>query len=189
MTESNQEKLKRVRRPRVHITYNVETEDGREIKELPFVMGIIGDFSGNLAEELPPLEERNFVEINRDNFDDVMRRMNVGLKLEDVENTIKGDKSTFNLELKFKSIRDFEPANIVQQVKPLRELLEMRNRLRDLASKVDRSAELDSILEKVLKNTDDLQKLSAELAAAAAKPGDNKGSASDSEPGDSPKGS
>jgi type VI secretion system protein ImpB len=186
MAESYQEKLKRVRKPRVHITYDVETEGAKVIKELPFVMGIIGDFSGHPAKALPPLEERKFVEINRDNFDDVMRRMNVRLEMK-VDDTIKGDDKQLAVELVFNSLRDFEPASIIQQVEPLRKLLDMRNRLRDLASKADRSAELENILEKVLKNTDDLQKLSAELGASGGAGGG--GSASDTEPGGDQRGS
>src|SRR3954454_746754 len=100
MPESVQEKLKRVRKPRVHITYDVETEGARVVKELPFIVGVIGDFSGNPTKELPPLEERKFIEINRDNFDDVMTRMSVGLRLR-VENTIKGDDTEIPVELTF----------------------------------------------------------------------------------------
>jgi type VI secretion system protein ImpB len=165
VAESYQEKLKRVRKPRVHITYDVETEGAKVIKELPFVMGVIGDFSGNPTKELPPLEERKFIEINRDNFDDVMARMNVGLRMR-VENKIKDDNTEIPVELTFNSLSDFEPASVIQKVEPLRKLLETRNRLRDLASKVDRSAELENILEQVLKNTDDLQRLSTELAGS-----------------------
>jgi type VI secretion system protein ImpB len=180
MPESYQEKLKRVRKPRVHITYDVETEGARVVKELPFVMGVIADLSGQPTKELPPLEERKFIEINRDNFDVVMKRMNVGLRMR-VENTIKGDNTELPVELKFNSLSDFEPASIVQQVEPLRRLLEMRDRLRDLGSKVDRSAELEGILEKVLKNTDELEKLSAALGASGEARGG--GSAPETQPG------
>jgi type VI secretion system protein ImpB len=185
MAESYQEKLKRVRKPRVHITYDVETEGAKVIKELPFIMGIIGDFSGNPTKELPPLEERKFVEINRDNFDDVMKRMDVGLRVR-AENTLRGDNTEIPIELTFNSLRDFEPASVIQQVEPLRKLLDMRNRLRDLASKVDRSAELENILEQVLKNTEDLQRLSAELGGESKA---NDGSVSGTEPGGSSRGS
>jgi type VI secretion system protein ImpB len=163
MPESTQEKLKRVRSPRVHITYNVETEGARVVKELPFVMGVIGDFSGSHpTQELRPLEDRKFVEVNRDNIDAVMKRMAPGVQMR-AENTIAGDGTTIPVQLTFNSMSDFEPAQIIQQVEPLRKLLESRNRLRDLMSKVDRSAELEGILEKVLKNRGDLQKLVEEL--------------------------
>ena len=163
MSESYHEKLKRVRPPRVHITYEVETEGARVVKELPFVMGVIGDFSGSHpTQELKPLEERKFIDINRDNFDSVMKRMGPGVQIR-VENTIEGNGTTIPVQLAFNSLTDFEPASIVQQVEPLKRLLETRNRLRDLASKVDRSAELEGILEQVLKNTSDLQQLSTEL--------------------------
>jgi type VI secretion system protein ImpB len=181
MPESTQEKLKRVRTPRVHITYEVETDGARIIKELPFVMGVIGNFSGSHpTQELRPLEERKFVEINRDNFDNVMKRMGPGLETR-VENTIEGNGTTFSVQLAFNSLSDFEPANIIQQVEPLKKLLETRNHLRDLISKVDRSAELEGILEQVLKNTEDLEKLSTELGvkAAAGTPSDGEGPADD----------
>jgi len=163
MPESVHEKLKRVRTPRVHITYEVETDGAKIIKELPFVMGVIGNFSGSHpTQELRPLEERKFVEINRDNFDNVMKRMSPGLETR-VENTIEGNGTTIPVQLAFNSLSDFEPASIIQQVEPLKKLLETRNHLRDLISKVDRSAELENILEQVLKNSGDLQKLSSEL--------------------------
>ncbi len=163
MPESTQEKLQRVRRPRVHLKYEVETEDATVIKELPFVMGVLGDFSGtHPTQPLKPLEDRKFAEINRDNFDEVMRKMGPGLNMQ-VEDTVKGDGKTFGVQLAFNSLSDFEPANIIKQVEPLKKLLETRNRLRDLISKVDRSTELEGILEKVLKDPADLAKLSSEL--------------------------
>jgi type VI secretion system protein ImpB len=181
MPESIQQKLKRVRAPRVHLTYEVETEGARVVKELPFVMGVVADFSGNPTKPLQPLEDRKFIEVNRDNFDDVMKRMNPGLNMR-VPNTIKGDNTEIPVELTFNSMSDFEPANVIRQVEPLQKLLEMRNRLRDLASKVDRSAELEGILEQVLQNTDDFKKLSSELGQAK-EAGGSANPASDSESG------
>jgi type VI secretion system protein ImpB len=163
MPESYQEKLKRVRAPRVHLTYEVETDGARVVKELPFVMGVIGNFSGtHPTQELRPLKDRQFIEINRDTFDTVMKRMGPGVQMR-VENTIEGNGTTIPVQLAFNSLADFEPASVIQQVEPLKKLLETRNRLRDLISKVDRSAELENILEQVLKNTGDLKKLSSEL--------------------------
>src|SRR5215475_5160689 len=101
MPESLHEKLKRVRSPRVHITYEVETDGARVIKELPFVVGVLGNFSGSHpTKELRPLEERKFIEINRDNFDDVMRRMGPGVEMR-VENTIEGNGTTIPVNLSF----------------------------------------------------------------------------------------
>jgi len=151
--------------------YEVETEGAKVIKELPFVMGVIGNFSGSHpTQKLDPLEERKFIEISRDNFDPVMKRMTPGVQMR-VENTIEGDGTMLPVQLAFNSLSDFEPANVIQQVEPLKRLLDTRNRLRDLISKVDRSAELEGILEQVLKNTDDLQRLSSELGAAAPRGG------------------
>jgi type VI secretion system protein ImpB len=162
--ESVHDKLKRVRKPRVHITYEVETEGSAEVKELPFVIGVMGDFSGDPTEELKPLGERKFIQIDRENFDAVMQRMAPGLKLR-VENTLKGDGSEMPVELKFESMDDFEPGRIVQQVEPLRKLLETRNKLRDLMSKADSSEKLESLLEQILQDHGQLAALRAELGS------------------------
>src|SRR5262249_28754981 len=145
MGASIHDKLGRVRPPRVHITYQVETEGAVVEKELPFVVGVLGDFSGNPTEPLKPLTDRKFIQIDRDNFNDVMARMTPGLNLK-VENTLKGDGSEMSVQLKFNSLEDFEPGKLVQQVEPLRKLLETRNKLRDLLTKVDRSEDLESSL-------------------------------------------
>lgn len=166
MVESVQKKLSRVRKPRVHITYDVETEGATLQKELPFVVGVLGDFSGDPAQPLRPLRERKFIEINRDNFDDVMARMTPTVKMR-VENTLADDGSELAVDLTFKSISEFEPGQVVNQVEPLRNLLGTRNRLRDLMSKIDSSLELEELLDKVLQNADDLNKLSAELGTDA----------------------
>lgn len=162
MAESVQQKLKRVRAPRVHITYDVETEGAEVRKELPFVVGVLGDFSGKPYEPLKPLRDRKFIQIDRDNFDGVMERMTPGVEFK-VENTLAGDDSLLPVSLKFKSMADFEPAAIVAQVEPLRKLLAVRDKLRDLMSKVDRSEELEGILEEVLQNTEKLDELSKQL--------------------------
>ena len=156
------DKLSRVRKPRVHISYEVETEGGSVKKELPFVVGVMGDFSGDPTEPLKPIKDRKFIQIDRDNFDNVMARVTPGLKLK-VDNTLAGDGSQMAVDLKFQSMQDFEPASIVDQVEPLKKLLETRNSLRDLLTKADRSEDLEGLLERVLKNTDDLKEVSKEL--------------------------
>lgn len=161
--ESIHSKLSRVRKPRVHITYDVETEGAVVQKELPFVVGVMGDFAGQNTESLKPLKDRRFVQIDRDNFDDVLKRMNPKLSFK-VENKLSNDGSEFLVDLEFKSMSDFEPAAIVNQVEPLERLMATRNKLRDLMTKIDRSEELENILEKVLNNDSDLQQLAKELA-------------------------
>jgi type VI secretion system protein ImpB len=156
------DRLGRVRTPRVHIKYEVFTNGAVEEKELPFVVGVVGDFSGNPTEPLKPLKDRKFIQIDRDNFNEVMTRMTPGLNLR-VENTLKGDGSEMAVQLKFNSMEDFEPANVANQIEPLRKLLETRNKLRDVLVKIDRSDELEGILERVLQNTEELKKLQAEL--------------------------
>lgn len=156
------EKLERVRKPRVHIKYEVETEGAMVVKELPFVVGVLGDFSGNPTQPLKPFGERKFVQIDRDNFDDVMRRMSPGLNIT-VKNTLQNDGSDLAVNLKFESMDDFLPGSVVKQVPALKALLDARNELRDLLSKADRSEELEQLLEDILQNNTDLSKLVAEL--------------------------
>jgi type VI secretion system protein ImpB len=162
MSASIHEKLSRVRKPRVHIKYEVETEGAQVERELPFVMGIMGEFSGDPTKPLPSLTDRKFVQIDRDNFNDVMARIGPGLNLK-VDNTLAGDGTQMAVELKFNSIEDFEPGRIVEQVPALKALMETRNKLRDLMSKVDRSEELESLLEQVLQNEGELKSLSGQL--------------------------
>lgn len=162
MSESVHQKLKRVRKPRVHITYDVETEGAVVEKELPFVVGVVGDFSGHPVEKLKPLKDRKFIQIDRDNFDGVMKRMTPGLNIR-VENTLSDDGTEMPVQLKFESLSDFEPTQVAKQVEPLRKLLETRDKLRDLLTKIDRSEDLENVLEQVLQNTEDLKKLSSEL--------------------------
>lgn len=163
--ESIHKKLERVRKPRVHITYEVETEGAMVLKELPFVVGVMGDFSGDPTEPLKPLKDRKFVQVDRDNFDEIMARMTPGANFR-VENTLKGDGSEIAVSLKFNSLADFEPAKIVEQIEPLKKLLDTRNKLRDLLTKADRSDELEALLERVLQDTEQLKTLSKELGVS-----------------------
>ncbi|MBP0578258.1 type VI secretion system contractile sheath small subunit [Labrys portucalensis] len=160
--ESVHAKLERVRKPRVHIKYEVETEGAMVVKELPFVVGVLGDFSGNPTQPLKPFGERKFVQIDRDNFDDVMRRMTPGLNIA-VENTLADDGTDLAVNLKFESMEDFEPGAIVNQVPALKALLDARNQLRDLMSKADRSEDLERLLENILQNQSDIKQLVGEL--------------------------
>ena len=162
MSDSIHDKLKRVRKPRVHITYDVETGGAEQTKELPFVMGVMGDYSGDNTENKKSLKERKFVNIDRDNFNQVMGNVNPTVSMK-VENTLAGDDSEMAVDLSFKSMDDFDPAAIVNQVDPLKQLLEARNKLRDLMSKADRSEELEGILEDILQNTDKVTSISEEL--------------------------
>jgi type VI secretion system protein ImpB len=160
------DKLERVRKPRVHITYQVETEGAQVERELPFVVGVLGDFSGDPTEPLKPLKERKFIQIDRDNFNDVMARLTPGLNLK-VENTLAGDGSQIAVDLKFRSMEDFEPAAVVNQVPALKKLQETRNQLRDLMTKIDRSEDLEKVLERVLKNSDELKQMNTALGGEA----------------------
>ena len=159
------DKLSRVRKPRVHITYDVEMEGAVVQKELPFVVGVLGDFSGDPSEPLKPLNERKFIQIDRDNFDQVLARMTPGLKMK-VDNTLADDGSEMSVDLSFKSMEDFEPAAVGNRVEPLRKLMEARNQLRDLLSKADRSENLESLLEQILSNQEQLKSLGEQLGVS-----------------------
>ncbi len=156
------EKLSRVRKPRVHIKYEVETEDAVIEKELPFVVGVLGDFSGDGRKNLKPLKERKFTQIDRDNFHDVMAKQQPELDLR-VENTLTGDGSELTLNLKFNSLEDFEPENLVNHIPQLKALKQARDHLRDLLAKSDRSDKLEQILEEALQNPEKLANLAKDL--------------------------
>ncbi len=162
MNNSRQGWVGRNRPPRVQITYDVEIGDAVEKKELPFVVGVMSDLSGQPAEPLPKLKNRRFVEIDRDNFSEVMDSMSPRLDLS-VRDTLKGS-GNLKIELGFKSMDDFHPESIVEQVPRLKKLLEARGQLRDLLAKLDGNDELDSVLEQIVSNTDELKKVQAEAA-------------------------
>ena len=154
--ESTQQKLSRVRPPRVQITYDVEIGDAIETKELPFVLGVLGDYSGQPKTELPKLKERKFVAVDRDNFDEALKGMAPRLTLQ-VENTLKNDDSRLSVELNFAKLEDFEPQSIVNQVDPLRQLLEIRTRLSDLRNKIIGNDKLEELLDQIVRDTDKLE--------------------------------
>jgi type VI secretion system protein ImpB len=160
--ESTQHKLDRVRSPRVHITYDVEIGGAIENKELPFVLGALGDYSGMPEEQLPRVRDRKFVEIDRDNFDQVLAAMKPRLAYR-VDNKLTSDGGKMGVEINFKSLDDFHPDSVVQQVEPLRKLVEARKKLSDLLSKMDGNDKLEQILNDIVTNTGAQQQLSAAL--------------------------
>ena len=170
MSDSIHDKLKRVRKPRVHITYDVETNGAVQEKEIPFVMGVMGDYSGDNADK-KPLKDRKFSQIDRDNFNEVMGNVAPQVNLK-VENTLADDGSEISVDLGFKNMEDFEPQNIVEKVDPLKKLMETRNKLRDLLTKADRSEDLENLLEEVLSNADSLASLQGELGPDEENKGD-----------------
>lgn len=160
--ESIQHKLDRVRPPRVHITYDVEIGGAIENKELPFVLGVLGDFSGQPDEPLPRVKDRKLIEIDRDNFDQVLAAMKPRLAYR-VENKLTNDGSKMGVELRFKSMDDFHPDSVVQQVEPLRKLVEARQRLSDLLSKMDGNDKLETILNEIASDAGAQAQLSSAL--------------------------
>jgi len=162
--ESTQHKLDRVRAPRVQITYDVEVGDAIEIKELPFVMGVLGDFTGQPTEPLPRIKDRKFVEVNPDNFDSVLANMKPHLAFS-VENKLSEDPNAGNLkvDLNFKSLDDFAPEAVARQIGPLRELLELRDRLTDLRGSMQGNDKLEEMLREAVTDKDKLAKLRSEM--------------------------
>ncbi|MGZ5431588.1 MAG: type VI secretion system contractile sheath small subunit [Thermoanaerobaculia bacterium] len=160
MSESTQKKLTRIRPPRVQITYDVETGGAIEKKELPLIVGILADLAGKQENPMVPIKARKFVEIDRDNFNDVLASIGPRLALQ-VDNKLKADDTKMNVELRFKKLDDFRPEQLVLQVEPLRKLFEARQRLNDLLAKLDGNDDLDVLLQDVAANTESQQQIKA----------------------------
>jgi type VI secretion system protein ImpB len=164
MANSTQKKLERVRPPRIQIAYEVETGGAIEMKELPFLMGVLGDFSGNPSEPLARLKDRKFVEISPDNFDDTLASMKPRLQFA-VDNKLSDDPNAprLGVELNFRSMDDFSPEAVARQVGPLRELLDLRTELANLRANLQTNEKLDEVLQETFGDADKMAKLKAEL--------------------------
>jgi len=165
--ESIQKKLTRVRPPRVQISYDVHVGDAIEIKELPFVLGVMGDFTGQPTGDVKRLKDRRFVDVNPDNFDAVLEEMRPHLAYS-VENKLSEDPNAGDLkvDLNFRSLEDFEPEQVARQIRPLRELLELRGKLSDLRGTLQTNEKLDQVLMDAVSNTEKLDKLRSEMGGA-----------------------
>ncbi|MEJ2899015.1 type VI secretion system contractile sheath small subunit [Acinetobacter sp. NS-4] len=159
--ESVQKKLQRIRPPRVQLTYDVEVGDSKEIKELPFVVGVLGDFSAASELEKTKLKDKKFINVDLDNIDEVMQSLAPRAAFQ-VENTLTEEGGRMSVDLTFNAMQDFRPENVVQQVDPLRKLVEARERLTDLRNKISNNERLEDLLDEILKNTDQVRKLSVE---------------------------
>jgi type VI secretion system protein ImpB len=164
--DSIQKRLERVRPPRVQLTYDVEIGDAIEQKELPFVVGVMGDFSGNPKEPLPKLRDRKFVNVDLDNFDEVMKGT-APRAVYRVKNELSPEGGEFAVDLTFEKLDDFRPEAVVQKVEPLRKLLEARTKLADLRNKLAGNEKLEDILNDVLTSTEKLAELSKAAEADA----------------------
>lgn len=169
--ESSQRKISRVRPPRVHITYDLEIGDAIEKRDLPFVVGVLGDFSGQSAELKKELKDRTLVEIDRDTFDQVLAGMKPRLAYR-VNNTLNDDGTMLNVELHFNSLDSFEPDSVVQQIEPLKKLIEGRKKLSDLLSRMDGNDRLEALLRDIVENADQQQQLRKALGLDAAGDGE-----------------
>lgn len=160
------DKLENVRKPRVHIKYEVETEDGVLEKDLPFVVGVMGDYSGdNPGEELKPLKERKFVSVDPDNIDQVMHKIKPGVRF-NVENELDDSNTEMRVDMQFNSMEDFEPHKVVENIPALKDLKDARDQLRDLLTKADRSDDLEALLETILQDNAQVKALHDELTTA-----------------------
>jgi type VI secretion system protein ImpB len=168
MTESKQHVLSRVRKPRVHITYDVEIGDAIEKKELPFVVGVLADLSGNPENPLPKMKNRKFVEIDRDNFTEIMGIIHPRLVIR-VRNRLSDENPEISVELHFKKIEDFEPQNLAKNIPSLAALYEKRNNFKNLITKMDGNDALEALLTQIMKNSGNVQKLKGELDDWVAK--------------------
>ena len=155
---SVQKKLQKIRPPRVQMTYDVEIGDAIENKELPLVVGVVGDFGGNSEVPQKRLKERSFVGIDRDNFDEVMKGVEPRATYR-VNNELTGEGGQFAVDLTFRSMDDFRPEAVVNQVEPLKKLLEARTKLADLRNKLAGNDKLEDLLNDVLNSTETLAKL------------------------------
>ena len=162
--ESLQHTLDRVRAPRVQITYDVEIGDAIEMKEIPFVVGVLSDLSGKPDEPLPKLKERKFIEIDRDNFNNVLEGMKPRVAYR-VDNKLTEDDGQVAVELRFKSMDDFHPERVAEQVGPVRKLVEARKRLSEMLNKLDGNDKLDELLQDIISSTESLEKLKKEAGA------------------------
>lgn len=159
--ESVQKKLQRIRPPRVQLTYDVEVGDAREVKELPFVVGVLGDFSAASELEKTKLKDKKFINVDLENIDEVMQSLAPRASFQ-VDNTLTEAGGKMSVELNFNAMDDFKPEQVVQQVEPLRRLVEARERLTDLRNKISNNERLEDLLDDVLKNTDQIRKMSVE---------------------------
>tara|TARA_B100000683_G_scaffold231299_1_gene232739 strand:- start:33 stop:608 length:576 start_codon:yes stop_codon:yes gene_type:complete len=181
MAESTQKKLSRVRPPRVQITYDVEIGDAIEKRELPFVVGIMSDLTGKSKVPMQKLRDRKFTEIDRDNINDVMSSLAPRAAFQ-VDNKLANDGTKLNVEVNFRNMEDFDPVNVIGQVKPLSELLKARRKLNDLLAKLDGNDELDGILSDVIGNTERQQEVRSAVASMAPAQEEEDESAGDDAP-------
>lgn len=169
MSESNQKKIGRVRKPRVQISYDVETNGAMQKKELPYLVGVLADLSAQRTEPLPPMKDRKFVEIDRDNINNVMADAAPEIQVS-VDNKLSEDGTVLRVPLKFRSMEDFQPAKVAEQVPALKELLDMRQRLDEVLGKIGVNAKLEGLLQEVLANTAKVEELAKQMGISADQP-------------------
>ena len=161
MSKSGQRFIAQNRKPRVHIEYEVETFGAKQKVELPFVMGVMSDLSGKKK----PLDKRDFVEFDMDNFEQRMEAIAPRAAFA-VDNTLTGE-GKMSVDLTFKTMDDFDPGEIAKRVPALNKLLEARNQLSDLMSYMDGKDGAQELLDKLLKDPELLKALAAEKANKA----------------------
>jgi type VI secretion system protein ImpB len=168
MAKSQQKQVGRVRPPRVHITYDVQVGDAMEKKHLPFVVGVLADLSGQPKEPLKPLNQRPFTEVDRDNFNSFMDRQAPRLVVRVPDKLTGLPDSNIPVELTFKDMEDFEPARVAEKVPPLKELLDVRQRLNNLLASMEGNDKMEKLLEELMANTEKALALAKEKGLSQA---------------------
>lgn len=186
MTNSTQHKLSKVRPPRVQITYDVEIGDDVQMKELPLVVGVMADLSGKSEKPQLKLKDRKFIDIDSENFDNVMASIEPRIEIS-VENKLSDDDSKLNMELRFKKMEDFKPLSIVKQVPALSKLFDARSHLVDLLGKLDGNDKLDEMLMDIVQKTPELEEIKAATLQQKVSPNDKANDKANDEGKDSAK--
>ena len=155
--QSAQKFIARNRSPRVQIEYDVEVYGAQKTIQLPFIMGVMSDLSGNPSEKLPGVADRKFLEIDVDNFDDRLKSMKPRVAFS-VPNTLTGDGNLM-CDITFESMDDFSPAEIARKVEPLRKLLETRTQLSNLMTYMDGKSGAEELLGKIMSDPTVLRSL------------------------------
>jgi type VI secretion system protein ImpB len=162
---SSQKFIARNRAPRVQIEYDVEVYGAEKRVELPFVMGVMADLSGKPAESLPSVDQRKFLEIDVDNFDDRMKAIKPRVAFQ-VPNTLTGE-GNLNVELTFESMDDFSPAAVARKVDALNQLLTARSQLANLVTYMDGKSGAEELVSKLLNDPALLKTLASAPKPAA----------------------
>ncbi|KAB8031904.1 type VI secretion system contractile sheath small subunit [Fluviispira multicolorata] len=166
MSRSTQHKISGYKPPRVQITYDLEVNGNPKEQDLPFVIGVMANFSGHLHQKTKKLKNEKFLSVNKENFNSVVQSISPKLKIK-VLDKVKNDGGSKQVELNFKSIEDFNPGKIAEKVDSLRTLLETRRKLIELQTSVDCNDKLEETLIQFLKAPEALKQITSTQTSEA----------------------